>query len=97
MKDSFGGQFTIIKLIGKNLVEVRLAEEFPMKHPVFPVSLVETYNQKGEDRLPAGNKGHTPQELVEVEEAPGRVKNIMKARKITLNGKHHRQYMVRFM
>ena len=37
MRDSFLGPFTIIKLIGENAVEVRLAEEFSRKHPVFPV------------------------------------------------------------
>ncbi|MBW0504891.1 hypothetical protein O181_044606 [Austropuccinia psidii MF-1] len=57
MRDSFVGPFTIIKLIGKNAVELRLAEEFSQKHPVFP---------------------------------------IIKARKIRLNGKYHRQYLVRF-
>ncbi|MBW0503425.1 hypothetical protein O181_043140 [Austropuccinia psidii MF-1] len=40
MRDSFLGPFTIIKLIGKNAVEVKLTEEFSTKHPVFPVSLV---------------------------------------------------------
>ncbi|MBW0583328.1 hypothetical protein O181_123043 [Austropuccinia psidii MF-1] len=39
MRDSFVGPFTIIKLIGKNAVEVKLTEEFSRKHPVFPVSL----------------------------------------------------------
>ncbi|MBW0505829.1 hypothetical protein O181_045544 [Austropuccinia psidii MF-1] len=38
MRDSFVGPFTIIKLIGKNAVEVKLTEEFSRKHPVFPVS-----------------------------------------------------------
>ncbi|MBW0519135.1 hypothetical protein O181_058850 [Austropuccinia psidii MF-1] len=37
MRDSFVGPFTIIKLIGKNAVEVKLTEEFFRKHPVFPV------------------------------------------------------------
>ncbi|MBW0498737.1 hypothetical protein O181_038452 [Austropuccinia psidii MF-1] len=36
MRDPFVGPFTIIKLIGKNAVEVRLTEEFSRKHPVFP-------------------------------------------------------------
>ncbi|MBW0485420.1 hypothetical protein O181_025135 [Austropuccinia psidii MF-1] len=36
MRDSFLGPFTIIKLIGKNSVEVRLREELCRKHPVFP-------------------------------------------------------------
>ncbi|MBW0580568.1 hypothetical protein O181_120283, partial [Austropuccinia psidii MF-1] len=36
MGESFLGPFTIIKLIGKNAVEVKLTEEFSRKHPVFP-------------------------------------------------------------
>ncbi|MBW0482157.1 hypothetical protein O181_021872 [Austropuccinia psidii MF-1] len=39
MRDSFVGPLTIIKLIGKNGVEVKLTEEFSSKHPVFRVSL----------------------------------------------------------
>ncbi|MBW0476906.1 hypothetical protein O181_016621 [Austropuccinia psidii MF-1] len=40
MRESFVGPFTIIKLIGKNAVGVKLTEEVSRKHPVFPVSLV---------------------------------------------------------
>ncbi|MBW0552134.1 hypothetical protein O181_091849 [Austropuccinia psidii MF-1] len=40
MRELFVGTFTIIKLIGKNAVEVKLTEEFSRKHLVFPVSLV---------------------------------------------------------
>ncbi|MBW0483158.1 hypothetical protein O181_022873 [Austropuccinia psidii MF-1] len=40
MRDSFVGPFTIVRLIGKNAVEVRLTEEFSRKHTIFPVSLV---------------------------------------------------------
>ncbi|MBW0583318.1 hypothetical protein O181_123033 [Austropuccinia psidii MF-1] len=35
MRDSFLGPFTIIRLIGKNAVEVKHTEEFSRKHPVF--------------------------------------------------------------
>ncbi|MBW0578306.1 hypothetical protein O181_118021 [Austropuccinia psidii MF-1] len=38
----------------------------------------------------------TPPEIVEVEDSPGAVKNIIKARNIRLNGKDQRQYFVRF-
>ncbi|MBW0594048.1 hypothetical protein O181_133763 [Austropuccinia psidii MF-1] len=76
MRDSFVGPFTIIGLIGKNAVEVKLTEEFSRKYPFFP-------NPK-------------PQDIVEVEDYPGPVKKIIKARKIRLNGKDHRQYLTRF-
>ncbi|MBW0503796.1 hypothetical protein O181_043511 [Austropuccinia psidii MF-1] len=60
MRESSVGPFTIIKLIGKNAVEVRLTEELSRKHPVFPVSLVKPYCQTGEDRFPSQNKTYTP-------------------------------------
>ncbi|MBW0472481.1 hypothetical protein O181_012196 [Austropuccinia psidii MF-1] len=41
-------------------------------------------------------KNPTPPEMVEVEDSPGPVKRIIKARKIRLNGKDQRQYLVRF-
>ncbi|MBW0481925.1 hypothetical protein O181_021640 [Austropuccinia psidii MF-1] len=85
-----------IKLIGKNAVEVRLTEEFSRKHPVFPVSLVNPYFQTEEDKLPSRKKNLTPPEIVGVEDSPGPVKKIIKARKIGLNGKYQRQYLVRF-
>ncbi|MBW0509976.1 hypothetical protein O181_049691 [Austropuccinia psidii MF-1] len=82
MRGSFIGPFTIIKLIGKNAVEVKLTETFSRKHPVFPVRLVKPYFQKEEDKLPSRKKNPTPPEIVGVEGSPGPVKNIIKARKI---------------
>ncbi|MBW0589612.1 hypothetical protein O181_129327 [Austropuccinia psidii MF-1] len=96
MRDSFVGPFTIIKLIGKNAVEVKLTEEFSRKHPVFPVSLVKPYFQTGEDKFPSRRKNLTPREIVEIEDSPGPVNKIIRARKIRLNGKDQRQYLVRF-
>ncbi|MBW0586050.1 hypothetical protein O181_125765 [Austropuccinia psidii MF-1] len=96
MRDSFLGPFTIIKLIGKNAVEVKLTEEFSRKHPVFPVSLIKQYFQTEEDKFPSRKKNPTPPEIVEVEDFPGPVKKIIRARKIRLNGRDRRQYLVRF-
>ncbi|MBW0483137.1 hypothetical protein O181_022852 [Austropuccinia psidii MF-1] len=96
MRDSIVGKFTIIRLIGKNAVEVGLAEEFSRKHPVFPGSFYETYDQTGKDKLHSSKNAHTTQDIVEVEHSPGPVKNIIKARKIRLNGKDHRQCLLRF-
>ncbi|MBW0501160.1 hypothetical protein O181_040875 [Austropuccinia psidii MF-1] len=92
----FVGPFTIIKLIGKNAVEVISTEEFSRKHPVFPVSLVKPYFETGEDRFPSRKKTTTPQEIVAVKESPGPVKKIIKARKIILNGQDQRHYLVGF-
>ncbi|MBW0510509.1 hypothetical protein O181_050224 [Austropuccinia psidii MF-1] len=96
MKDSFLGPFTIIKLIGRNAVEVKLTEEFSRKHPVFLVSLVQPYFKTEEDKFPSKIKNPTPPEILEMEDSPGPVKKIIKARKIRLNGKDQRQYLVRF-
>ncbi|MBW0561696.1 hypothetical protein O181_101411 [Austropuccinia psidii MF-1] len=96
MRDSFVGPFTIIRFIGKNAVEVKLTEEFSRNHPVFPASLVKPYFQTEEDKLPSRKKNPTPPDIVEVEDSPGPVSKIIKARKIRLNGKDQRQYLVRF-
>ncbi|MBW0489873.1 hypothetical protein O181_029588 [Austropuccinia psidii MF-1] len=96
MRDSFVGPSTLIKLGGKNEVEVKLTEEFHRKHPVFPVSLVKPYFQTEEDKFPFRKKNPTPPEIVEVEDSLGPVKKIIRARKIRLNGRDERQYLVRF-
>ncbi|MBW0469723.1 hypothetical protein O181_009438 [Austropuccinia psidii MF-1] len=80
----------------ENAVEVKLTEEFSRKHPVFQVSLVKPYFQTEEDKFPSRKKNPTPPEIVEVEDSPGPVKTIIKARNIRLNGKDQRQYLVRF-
>ncbi|MBW0482840.1 hypothetical protein O181_022555 [Austropuccinia psidii MF-1] len=80
----------------ENEVEVKLTEELSRKHPVFPVSLVKPYFQTEEDKFSSRKRNPTPEEIVEVEDSPGPVKNIIKARKIRLNGKYQRQYLVRF-
>ncbi|MBW0570936.1 hypothetical protein O181_110651 [Austropuccinia psidii MF-1] len=83
VRDSFVGPFTTMNLVGK-------------KHPVFPVSLVKPYFQTEEGKFPSREKNPTPPEIVEVEDSPGPVNKIMRARKIRLNGRDHRQYLVRF-
>ncbi|MBW0507259.1 hypothetical protein O181_046974 [Austropuccinia psidii MF-1] len=49
-----------------------------------------------EYKFPSRKKNPAPPEIVEVEDSPGPVKKIIKARKIRLNGKDQRQYLVRF-
>ncbi|MBW0470474.1 hypothetical protein O181_010189 [Austropuccinia psidii MF-1] len=95
-RESFVGAFTIIKLIGKNAVEVKLTEEFSRKHPLFPVSLGKPYFPTEEDKFHSRKKNPTPPGIVEVEDSPDPVKKIIKARKIRLNGKDQRQYLARF-
>ncbi|MBW0477678.1 hypothetical protein O181_017393 [Austropuccinia psidii MF-1] len=96
MRDSFVGPFTIIKLIGRNEVEVKLKDEFSKKHPVFPVSLIKPYFQTSEYKFPSRKRNTTPPDIVEEEDSPGPVNKIIKVRKIRLNGRYQRQYFVRF-
>ncbi|MBW0544383.1 hypothetical protein O181_084098 [Austropuccinia psidii MF-1] len=91
MRDSFLGPFTIINLVGKKAVEFKLTEEFSRKHPVFPVSLVKPYFKTEEVKFPSRKKNPTPPEIVDVEDSPGPVKKIIRARKIRLDGRDQRQ------
>ncbi|MBW0526623.1 hypothetical protein O181_066338 [Austropuccinia psidii MF-1] len=75
---------------------VKLTEEFSRKHLVFPVSFFKPYFQTEEDKFPSRKKNSTLTGIVEVEDCPGPVKKIIKARMIRLNGKDQRQYLVRF-
>ncbi|MBW0472570.1 hypothetical protein O181_012285 [Austropuccinia psidii MF-1] len=59
VRETFVGPFTIIKLIGKNAVEVRLTEECSSKYPVFPVSFVKPYFKTGEDKFPSSYDTYT--------------------------------------
>ncbi|MBW0570126.1 hypothetical protein O181_109841 [Austropuccinia psidii MF-1] len=91
MRDSFVGPFTIINLVRKNAVEVKLTEEFSRKHPVFPVSFVKPYFQTEEGKFRSRKKNPTPPEIVEVEDCPGPVKKIIRDRKRRLNGRAQKQ------
>ncbi|MBW0591504.1 hypothetical protein O181_131219 [Austropuccinia psidii MF-1] len=96
MRDSFVRPFNIIKLVGKNAVEFKLTERFSRKHPVFPVSLVKPYFQTEEGKFPSRKKNLRTPEIVEVEDSPGPVSKIIRARKIRLNGKDQRKHLIRF-
>ncbi|MBW0467831.1 hypothetical protein O181_007546 [Austropuccinia psidii MF-1] len=78
MRDSFLGPFTIINLIGKKAVEVKLTEEISRKNPIFPGSLVKPYFQTAEGTFPSRKKNPTPPEIVEVEDSPGPMKKIIR-------------------
>ncbi|MBW0522188.1 hypothetical protein O181_061903 [Austropuccinia psidii MF-1] len=49
-----------------------------------------------EDKFPSRKKNPTPPDIVEVVDSPGPVSKIIRPRKIRLNGKDQRQYLVRF-
>ncbi|MBW0530867.1 hypothetical protein O181_070582 [Austropuccinia psidii MF-1] len=65
------------------------------KNPGFTVSMVKPYHQTEEETFPSRNKIHTPKDIVEVEDSTDQVKKIIKARKIRLNEKNSRGYLVR--
>ncbi|MBW0590772.1 hypothetical protein O181_130487 [Austropuccinia psidii MF-1] len=96
VRDSFVGPFTIIRLKENNAVEVKVTEESSRKKPVIAVSLVKPYFQREEDKFSSRKKNPTPPDIVEVEDSPGSVCQIIRARKIRLNGKDQSQYLVRF-
>ncbi|MBW0547966.1 hypothetical protein O181_087681 [Austropuccinia psidii MF-1] len=50
----------------------------------------------GEDKFPCRKKTSTPPDIVQMEYSPGPIKEIIKVRKIRLNGKDQRQYLVIF-
>ncbi|MBW0537303.1 hypothetical protein O181_077018 [Austropuccinia psidii MF-1] len=68
------------------------------------VSTLNFNNMKGpknmrdsfEDKFPSRKKNPTPPKIVKVEDSPVPVKKIIRTRKIRLNGKNQRQYLVRF-
>ncbi|MBW0520627.1 hypothetical protein O181_060342 [Austropuccinia psidii MF-1] len=70
------------------------SSEFFLK--IIVAYLVKPYLQTDEDKFPSRKKNPTPPEIVEVEDSPGSVKKIIKARKIRLNGKDQRQCLVGF-
>ncbi|MBW0489106.1 hypothetical protein O181_028821 [Austropuccinia psidii MF-1] len=55
------------------------------------------WRKEREDKFPSRKKTTTPPDIVEVEDSPEPVEKIIKARKIRLNGKDQRQYLVRFV
>ena len=58
--------------------------------------MVKPYFQTEEGKFPSRKKNLTPPEIVEVEDSPGPVSKIIRARKIRLNRRDQRQYLVRF-
>ncbi|MBW0556734.1 hypothetical protein O181_096449 [Austropuccinia psidii MF-1] len=64
--------------------------------PSLSSKLIKPYFQTEEDKFPSRKKNPTPADIVEVEDSPGPVSNIIKATKIRLIGKDQRQYLIRF-
>ncbi|MBW0568732.1 hypothetical protein O181_108447 [Austropuccinia psidii MF-1] len=64
--------------------------------PFTIISFIKPYFQTEEDKFPTRKKNPTPPDIVEVRDSPGPVSKIIRARKIRLNGKDQRQYLVTF-
>ncbi|MBW0467150.1 hypothetical protein O181_006865 [Austropuccinia psidii MF-1] len=81
--------------MGNNAVEVKISEEFSRKHPVMPDSLVNPYHQTDEEKFSKRKEAPSSEKLIE-QDSLGPVKRILRSVKIEINGKDHRQYLVRF-
>ncbi|MBW0552878.1 hypothetical protein O181_092593 [Austropuccinia psidii MF-1] len=68
---------------------------YSFETPSLSSEFIKPYFQTEEDKFPSRKKKTTPPEIVEVEDSPGPVEKIIQARKIRLNGKYQRQYLVR--
>ncbi|MBW0471208.1 hypothetical protein O181_010923 [Austropuccinia psidii MF-1] len=79
-----------------NAVEAQLTEAVSKKNQVFSLSLVKPFHQTGEYNLPSRSKSPNPQDIVELEASPVPMKNIINARKIRINEKDNRPYVIRF-
>ncbi|MBW0586223.1 hypothetical protein O181_125938, partial [Austropuccinia psidii MF-1] len=63
------------------------------KAPSLSIEFCQAILQTEEGKFPSRRKNPTPPEIVEVEDSPGHVNKIIRARKIRLNGKDQRQKM----
>ncbi|MBW0461647.1 hypothetical protein O181_001362 [Austropuccinia psidii MF-1] len=68
----------------------------PVETPSIPSESGQTILPDRKGQVPLRKKTTTPPEISEVEDSPGPVKIIIKARKIRLNDKDQRQYLVIF-
>ncbi|MBW0565064.1 hypothetical protein O181_104779, partial [Austropuccinia psidii MF-1] len=92
LKDSYVGPFVIVALHETNAVQVELSGELENKHPTFPVSLINPYQQTDKELFPLRNP--TPLTIPQVEQSEDRIiKKVIKERR--LRGKHQREYLVR--
>ncbi|MBW0480208.1 hypothetical protein O181_019923 [Austropuccinia psidii MF-1] len=66
LKDSYLGPFVIVALHGINAVQVELSGELEIKHPTFPVSLINPYEPANKEFFPLRNP--TPLNLPRVEQ-----------------------------
>ncbi|KAI8449009.1 hypothetical protein BY996DRAFT_8412278 [Phakopsora pachyrhizi] len=95
LRDSFVGPFIIIKLHGKNAVEVELTGEYSRKHSTFPISLIKPYQVKDNQKFPTA----FPQKIVIPpfdEDTPLVIKKVLKERITRVNGKDLREYLVQY-
>ncbi|MBW0480231.1 hypothetical protein O181_019946 [Austropuccinia psidii MF-1] len=96
MKPDFkqGDQVLVSTLNFNNLKGPKKMSDSSLGHFTL-IKLIDILPDRGVE-VPSRNKNPTPPEKVEVEDSPGLVKKIIKAKKIRLNGQDKRQYLVRF-
>ncbi|MBW0543886.1 hypothetical protein O181_083601 [Austropuccinia psidii MF-1] len=93
LKDSFAGPFMIKALHGLNAVQLELTGELMSKHPIFSVSLINTYSSSDKELFPLRNK--PPLEIPALEEGEEKkVLKVLKGRRT--RNKKEREYPVRY-
>ncbi|MBW0590898.1 hypothetical protein O181_130613, partial [Austropuccinia psidii MF-1] len=92
-KDSYVGPFVIVALHETNAVQVELNGELENKHPMFPVSLIKTYQPADKELFPLRNPTPLTVPLVAHNEYR-KIKKFIKQRR--LRGKNQREYLVRY-
>lgn len=93
LQPAFAGPFKVIKLIGKNAVEVELWHPYDRKHPVFPVSLLKLYKSNDEEKFPNRKLSPDPKtELINPEDLV--MLKVLDQRLIKRGNVTHREYLV---
>ncbi|MBW0472435.1 hypothetical protein O181_012150 [Austropuccinia psidii MF-1] len=92
-EDSYLGPLVIVALHGTNEVQVELSGELENKHPTFPVSLINPYQQTDEELLPLRNPTRLTIPPV-VQDEDKKIKKVIKERRI--RGKNQIEYLFRY-
>ncbi|MBW0466581.1 hypothetical protein O181_006296 [Austropuccinia psidii MF-1] len=93
LQDSYVGPFVIVALHGTNAVKVELSGELKNKQPIFPVSLINPYQQAEKELFPLRNP--TPLTVPPVEQSEEKkISKVIKERR--LRGKNQREYLFRY-
>ncbi|KNE87681.1 hypothetical protein PSTG_18928, partial [Puccinia striiformis f. sp. tritici PST-78] len=96
VRDQFVGPFAIRALHGKNTIEVVLTEEFGRKHPTFPVSLAKHYHEPDQSKFPNRIGALPIPPPVEPDQQPTAIHKVLKEKRVKVQGKDIKMYLVRY-